>query len=620
MFMEARCGAWQVGDEEAGGPVEFRVFYPAGVDPHVTRLRVIGTFQAALGGTAWDEATALDLSVEPAGDPRGTFWSASTGPLPAGFYEYLFLVTFDNGWTRRAGDPCTRYGGLTGPHGGIAVGGTTLAQTSIRPVAGGRRPLEDLVIYELMIDDFTAGYRRGRAPMTAVIDRLDDLRAAGFTAILFMPWTAGADPDFDWGYTPRCFYAVESRYVEDRLRPEEKISALRTLVNACHERGLHVLMDGVFNHVHPDFPYPQLYRDPSTCPFIGAFGGQFVGLTDLNFAHQCTQDLVDDVVRYWIDVAGLDGIRFDNTKNYLVPGTLQGLPGVLAHAADHARNQRLTNFSLTIEHIDLSAADVVNSTAATSFWDDELYGIAFDALWNDRLDSRLINALNNRRFLRDPANVPTVYLSNHDHSHITWQSGARSNVGAVGSWWRIQPWLIALFTSTGVPLVPNGQEFAEDHFIPEQDHLTGRRVIPRPLRWRSRDDPVGQVVLALHRRLATMRAEHPALRSRHMYPAEWAPWQTRFDEVGVGVDTERRLAVYHRWAEVGGGIENVVVVLNFSDGDQVVDVPFPYGGHWVDLVAGFEGGAPWSIDVPGTRAAIPVGSNVGRVLRAWRSR
>ena len=137
-------------------------------------------------------------------------------------------------------------------------------------INGIRQPLTDLTLYELMVDDFTAEYRRGRAPLAAVIDRLNGLRDLGVTAIEFMPWTAWKNQEFDWGYEPFQYFAVEARYANDLDQPPEKLSWLKRLVSESHDRGIHVIMDGVFNHVSYDFPYPQLYQDPSNCPFTGS--------------------------------------------------------------------------------------------------------------------------------------------------------------------------------------------------------------------------------------------------------------------------------------------------------------------------------------------------------------
>lgn len=625
VFMANRCGAWQVGDDIDGGPVEFRILFPHGADPQVTAIRVAGDFQHHLGGQDWDFAGGPVLTVEQrTGDQPGTFWSVRTGDLPAGFHLYKYLVEFDDGaggrFTRIVTDPCARYGGGEHANSGVVVGGSRPADNVVRPLVGGRRPLEELTVYELMIDDFTSEYRRGRAPLDAVVDRLDDLRGAGFTAIEFMPWTAWKTAEFDWGYEPYQYFSVETRYADDVLGPAEKLSRLKRLISECHDRGIHVIMDGVFNHVSVEFPYRHLYRNPDDCPFTRrTFVKAFPGLQDLDFAEPITGELVRDVCRYWIEVFGIDGIRFDNTVNFYAPGDLRGLPEILASVRDLIHDRGEDNFSLTLEHLDVSAVTVTNTTAATSYWDDSLHQRTWDALWSGGIDSSFLNALNTRRFLAD-GKVPTLYLSNHDHSHVAWRAARREgdagrrDAGAFSGWWRVQPFLIALFTSTAVPLVPNGQEFGEEHRLPEDDQGSGRRVSARPLHWKQRTDRIGAPTLALHTRLARLREQHPAMRSALMYPHEWQPWQTRFNPVGVGVDVERQLVIHHRWAPVAGGVENLVVVLNFSEADQQVEVPFPTSGRWDDLLAGFDGGPGYSVGVAGPRAMVDVGSHWGRIL------
>jgi pullulanase len=609
-YMTRRCGAWQVGGDATQGAIEFRIFFPPGADPEVDGIAVVGTFQEALGGDAWDPAGALALA-EDGTDPAGTFWTARSARVPAGFYEYSYLVTFGSGETRVVSDPCARYGGSTRQRAGVVIGGSQPADDPVRLLAE-RRPLQDLNVYELMIDDFTADYRGRRAPLAAVVDRLDYVRDLGFDAVLFMPWTTWRREDFDWGYEPFQYFAVEPRYADDLDEPAEKLSWLRRLVNECHDRGIHVIMDGVFNHVSVDFPYKALYRDEGRCPFTARpFGGAFPGLQDLDFSSDCTRELVRDVCLYWIDTFGIDGIRFDNTVNFYVAGDLRGLPELLDDVQAHLDAAGERNFSMTLEHLDLSAAAVTDATRATSFWDNSLFACCFDGLWNGRVDQRLLNALNNRRFLQSQGKLPTLYLSNHDHSHVTWQAGARTNEGACGGWFKTQPWVIALFTSTATPLVQNGQELGEDHFLPEDDHGTGRRIRSRPLAWKEEQDGIGRALLHLYGTMARMRRDHPALRSPFMYPDSWDEWQTRFNPVGVGVDVERQVAIYHRWATLPDGtVENVVVVLNFSDTPQTVSVPFPVDGRWSDLLGG-----AFSPTISGNRLDVTVSSNWGFVFR-----
>lgn len=587
-YMQERCGAWQLGGDENSGEIEFRIFFPPGPDPRISAIRAAGDFQPALGGQPWDFENGLPLTKSTS-DPRGTFWTARTGEaVPAGFYQYKYLVTFSDGSKRKVSDPCARYSGFEHQNAAVVVGGSRPADNVVRPLQGGRASLRDLNLYELMIDDFTDEFRGKRAPMAAVEDKLDYLRDLGFNAILFMPWTAWKHQVFDWGYEPFQYFAVESRYAHDLDRPSEKLSWLKRLISACHDRGIHVIMDGVFNHVSVDFPYAAMYENRDDCPFIGKFGGTFTGLQDLNFNNACTSEFIASVCRYWIDIFGIDGIRFDNTVNFYVAGDIRGIPELLETIDGWMDEREETNFSLTLEHIDMSAAQIVNDTHATSYWDNSLFGLCFEYLWTERIDQRLLNALNTSRYLDSVEKVPTLYLSNHDHSHVAYRAGARTEEGASGKWFKTQPYVIALFTSTASPLVQHGSEFSEEHFLPEDDHNTGRRVIPRPLRWKMVDDPIGKATLNLYGRMARMRRDHPGLRSTHMYPDYWEEWQTQFNHVGVGVDVDRQLAVYHRWAELeGGAVENFVIALNFSDSAQWVRVPFPTNGRWTDLLSDF---------------------------------
>src|SRR5579875_3963108 len=166
-FMAAQCGAWQVGDDADKGPVAFRLLFPAGTDPQIDAIRVAGTFQSALGGADWDFAAGVPLTRAD-GDPNGTFWTATTAELPAGFYEYKYLVVFTDGTSRIVSDPCARYGGFSFGNAAVVVGGSTPQENVVRPLRSGRKPLTELIVYELMIDDFTAEYRGNRAALDAL--------------------------------------------------------------------------------------------------------------------------------------------------------------------------------------------------------------------------------------------------------------------------------------------------------------------------------------------------------------------------------------------------------------------------------------------------------------------
>ena len=128
---------------------------------------------------------------------------------------------------------------------GFVIGGNS---APVNPIPQ-RLPPKDLMLYELMIDDFTNEFRGTRAPIDAVKDRLEYLESLGVNGIEFMPWTSWPGGNFSWGYDPVQFFAVEYRYINDPSNPADKLYRLQTLINELHARNMHVVMDGVFNHV-----------------------------------------------------------------------------------------------------------------------------------------------------------------------------------------------------------------------------------------------------------------------------------------------------------------------------------------------------------------------------------
>jgi maltooligosyltrehalose trehalohydrolase len=155
-------------------------------------------------------------------------------------------------------------------------------------------PLSDYIIYELHIGTFTP-----EGTFDAAIDRLDRLKALGITAIEIMP-VAQFPGDRNWGYDGVYPYAVQNSYGGP--------NGFKRLVDACHQQGIAVLLDVVYNHLGPEGNYL-----PDFAPYLTARYKSPWGDT-INF-----DDAYSDGVRsyfienalYWIENFHIDALRLD---------------------------------------------------------------------------------------------------------------------------------------------------------------------------------------------------------------------------------------------------------------------------------------------------------------------
>ena len=570
--------------------VEFKVFFPdkakdpsqytSGGLPRIARIQVTGDFQSKVGGTDWDYANAPEMTK--VDHLSGWLYTLTIPSLPDGFYQYKYFVTFENGTTRWCGDPCTKYVGGENENAAFVIGGN---DTIVHPLSE-RLPFQDFIIYELMIDDFTKSFRGVKAPVDAVTDKIDYLLDLGVNAVEFMPWVAWPGGDFSWGYNPFLFFAVENRYIEDPTNPLDRLYRLKRLLNALHARNIHVIMDGVFNHVNAGeepgrgFPYRWLYQNPAESPFIGRFGdaGYF---QEFNYHNGCVQQFIFDVCKYWLDEYQIDGIRFDYTLGFYVSGDPQhGITKLVRDIRNYVAGTSRQNIPLILEHLTDDRYKAINDTnqiGAAGCWYDRLFYDVPDAAAREQIDTKLVRVLDTARDFAENKG-PVTYAENHDHSTLI------NRVGGTTRWWKAQPPLLALFTSAGAVLIHNGQEFGEDYYLPADGE---ERVVSRPLHWNLLTAPTGRWLLSLHKQLIRLRRDCPSLRSADYYPRFYDEQQRHFNPEGYGVDVERDLMIYHRWGTAGDGqLERWIIVLNFSPSAQHVDVPFSANGIWENRLHG----------------------------------
>jgi len=217
-------------------------------------------------------------------------------------------------------------------------------------------PLRDYVIYELHVGTFTP-----EGTFDAIIPYLDDLKELGLTALELMP-VAQFPGGRNWGYDGVYPFAAQNSYGG----PE----GLKRLVNACHQRGLAVVLDVVYNHLGPEGNYLACYGPYFTPRYRTPWGPA------LNFDGPDS----DEVRRFFIDNAlfwnseyHIDALRLD-ALHAIVDSSPQPFVAELAATVRRARERWNRKFYLMAES-DLNDVRLVRSP--------DLGGYGLDAHWND---------------------------------------------------------------------------------------------------------------------------------------------------------------------------------------------------------------------------------------------
>ncbi|WP_319454194.1 MULTISPECIES: malto-oligosyltrehalose trehalohydrolase [unclassified Mycobacterium] len=155
------------------------------------------------------------------------------------------------------------------------------------------RSIEGAVIYELHVGTFTQP-----GTFDSAIEKLDYLVELGVDFVELMPVNAFSGTH-GWGYDGVLWYAVHEPYGGP--------DGLVRLVDACHGRGLGVVIDTVFNHLGPSGNYlPRFgpYLSSGTNPW-----GESINIADAD-ADEVRTYIVDCALR-WMRDFHADGLRLD---------------------------------------------------------------------------------------------------------------------------------------------------------------------------------------------------------------------------------------------------------------------------------------------------------------------
>jgi maltooligosyltrehalose trehalohydrolase len=155
-------------------------------------------------------------------------------------------------------------------------------------------PLAAAVIYELHVGSFTP-----EGTFDAAVAMLDYLAGLGVTHVEIMP-VAEFSGSRGWGYDGVDLYAPHSAYGGP--------DGLKRLVDACHARGLAVILDVVYNHLGPAGNYLERFGPYFTQRF-GTPWGKAVNLDDQG-SDEVRRFFIDNALM-WLRDYHIDGLRLD---------------------------------------------------------------------------------------------------------------------------------------------------------------------------------------------------------------------------------------------------------------------------------------------------------------------
>jgi 1,4-alpha-glucan branching enzyme len=412
----------------------------------------------------------------------------------------------------------------------------------------------ELVLYEMHVADFSGGeddqYSRGT--FRDAIGKLDYLSDLGINAIELMPVNEYPG-DYSWGYKVRHFFAPESSYgtTED----------LKHFVDACHGRGIRVIMDGIYNHTDEECPlllidrnywyyehrhYPE---DPQNY-----WGPEFnYNAYDQALDVKPAWQYAGDVVRYWVQEYHIDGIRFDAVRQIDNHEFLNWI------AQQTKKNVASKPFYNIAEHIPDTQAIVEPEGPLDACWHESFRYFVIPHVCGDGFDvQKLKEVLDPKQQGYAKATNVINYLATHDRERLMRELGDRG-IFDEAAFHRAKLGAVLLMTAMGIPMIWMGEEFGEHKR--KSENVTQ----PQKIAWPLLDEALNRDLFQHYQSLIELRKQNPALQGDNI---------EFFHE-----NPNQQVLAYVRWNNEGS---RVAVVVNFSDQFLAgYTLPhFPENGIW----------------------------------------
>lgn len=556
--------------------------------PRGTTFRVWTKFAAAIyvagDFNGWSR-TANPLTSEGNG-----YWSVDVpGAKEGDGYRYVIFSPYISGFQWRTDPYCKRVLNNSGSDGVIVStefdwGTNTFSMP----------PWNELVIYELHVASFNRTDKKA-GDFNSIIDKLSILRDLGINAIEMMP-IFGFPGEYSLGYNPALPFDIESNYGSP--------SEFKNFVKTAHENGIAIILDVVYNHFGPDDLDTSLWRfdgwsenGRSGIYFYndGRYRTPFGDRPD--YGRGEVRQFIRDNALMWVEDYRMDGLRFDSTVNIRNVYGNNNDPGndlpdgwSLMQWINNEVDSRMP-WKITIAE-DLQNNDyITRSTGAggsgfDSQWGSFFYYSIFNAVVapiDSERDMYSVRDAILHRFETD-AWKRVIYSENHDEvASINNKVRLPDAIwrGHADSWFARKRSTLAaalVFTSPGIPMIFQGQEFLE----------WGSWSDSGGIDWSKKDRFNG--IWDLYQSLIRLRRNWynntRGLRGQHVNVYH--------------VNNNDKVIAFHRWDNGGPG-DDVVVVVNMSDRSyDSYSIGFPGDGlWWVRFNSDWRGYSPDFGDHPG---------------------
>lgn len=434
---------------------------------------------------------------------------------------------------------------------------------------------EDLIIYELLMRDFTE-----EKNYQTLLDTLDYLERLGINALEFMPVNE-FEGNQSWGYNPSFHMALDKYYGTPM--------SFKILIDECHRRGIAVILDVVYNHAFSQSPLAQMYWDapnfrPSAdSPFLNPEAKHPFNVGyDFNHESQYTKLFVNRVTQYWIEEYNIDGFRFDLSKGFTQKTSTND--GVFA-AYDQSRINILKDYADHIWDVDPDSYIILEHFAANNEEKVlESYGMMLWSNHNHNFNEGTLGYTSNEMsnfewidYKRKGWNNPHAvgYMESHDEERLMYKN---LNFGNSGSTYDVKDLNTALermelasaffYTIPGPKMLWQFGELGYDFSINRCTNGTinsNCRLDPKPIRWDYKED----------------------LQRKQLYDVTSALMKLKTDyDITKTSNYSHSLADGKKYIRLSSDDLNAIVVGNFEIGSRSISPGFQHTGWWYDYITG----------------------------------